>query len=589
MTTAASTAPTLSNAQRWALRVLFWLIALGVGVVQTLAKGFAVGEDGVSYLDIADAYIRGDWHNAVNAYWGPLYSWLLALGLVVARPSSFWESSVVHGLNLLVYVGSMLSFEFLLAQLFRLHRSEERELKAHGDMRLPEGGLRVLAYGLFIWVCFEWLPVPLETPDMTMSIFVFLASGMLVRMRTRAPPGQTLFAFGVVLGLGYLTKGAMLPLSLFFFALAYSALARQRRPRGAIVLALAGFLILAIPYVAAMSMAKGRLTTGDTGKLAYAWFANGSADTDREHHWHRLFPDEHRPVHPTRRVLKDPATYEYGSDPVGGTYPPFFDPSYWHEGVKAHFDPRGQLRVLRWSAIVAWQVFVTDGGPLLPIAFILLAVGFQGWRQLRRDVRSRWDLILPFAAALAMYSLVLLSPRYIAVFVLLFWIGVFSSVRLPDSVSSRRLAWSAPIALLLMLALGALPDSYVLLRTAREQTVEPERTHTLWRVAQGLQQLGAKPGDGVAEIGYGASAYWARLAHVRMVGETLAERQSFAMVPGAEHLFEEDGSMKAEAVKAFSGMSAKIVVATWPPSYVTQHGWKPLGEGTGWYGYLLPQ
>ena len=31
--------------------------------------------DGVSYLDIGDAYFRGDWKAAVNAYWSPVYSW----------------------------------------------------------------------------------------------------------------------------------------------------------------------------------------------------------------------------------------------------------------------------------------------------------------------------------------------------------------------------------------------------------------------------------------------------------------------------------------------------------------------------------
>jgi hypothetical protein len=27
--------------------------------------------DGISYLDIGDAYWRGDWHMAINAFWSP--------------------------------------------------------------------------------------------------------------------------------------------------------------------------------------------------------------------------------------------------------------------------------------------------------------------------------------------------------------------------------------------------------------------------------------------------------------------------------------------------------------------------------------
>jgi hypothetical protein len=38
-----------------------------------------MNRDGVSYLDLADAYARGDSANAVNASWGPAYSWVLAV------------------------------------------------------------------------------------------------------------------------------------------------------------------------------------------------------------------------------------------------------------------------------------------------------------------------------------------------------------------------------------------------------------------------------------------------------------------------------------------------------------------------------
>ena len=66
-------------------------------------------------------------------------------------------------------------------------------------------------------------------------------------------------------------------------------------------------------------------------------------------------------MHPTRKVFDRPAIYEFGSDPVGGTYPIWYDPSYWHEGETPHFDLRGQLRVLHWSAQEWWRLLVDDG------------------------------------------------------------------------------------------------------------------------------------------------------------------------------------------------------------------------------------
>ncbi|MEN6291241.1 MAG: hypothetical protein ABFD07_04380, partial [Methanobacterium sp.] len=37
-----------------------------------------IGGDEISYIDIAHAYATGEWGNAVNGIWSPLYSWLMA-------------------------------------------------------------------------------------------------------------------------------------------------------------------------------------------------------------------------------------------------------------------------------------------------------------------------------------------------------------------------------------------------------------------------------------------------------------------------------------------------------------------------------
>ncbi|MDY9922814.1 hypothetical protein [Methanobacterium sp.] len=39
---------------------------------------YNVGGDGASYISIANYYATGNWNDAINAYWSPLYSWLLA-------------------------------------------------------------------------------------------------------------------------------------------------------------------------------------------------------------------------------------------------------------------------------------------------------------------------------------------------------------------------------------------------------------------------------------------------------------------------------------------------------------------------------
>ena len=53
-----------------------------------------VNPDGLSYIDMGEAYIRGDWDMAINTYWSPLYAWLIGITLFIIKPSPYWEASV---------------------------------------------------------------------------------------------------------------------------------------------------------------------------------------------------------------------------------------------------------------------------------------------------------------------------------------------------------------------------------------------------------------------------------------------------------------------------------------------------------------
>src|SRR5258707_7530980 len=97
-----------------ALRIVCWAMALALGAAQAWATRFTMNPDGISYLDIGDAYWRGDWHNAINAYWSPLYSWILGFFLKVVKPSAYWEYPLVHLVNFLIYVAALGCFEFFL-------------------------------------------------------------------------------------------------------------------------------------------------------------------------------------------------------------------------------------------------------------------------------------------------------------------------------------------------------------------------------------------------------------------------------------------------------------------------------------------
>lgn len=74
-------------------------------------------DDAIAYLDIGDAYLRGEWKEAINGYWSPLYSWLLGLTRSVLNPSPSWEFFVVKIVNFLIYLFALVGFEFFLSEL----------------------------------------------------------------------------------------------------------------------------------------------------------------------------------------------------------------------------------------------------------------------------------------------------------------------------------------------------------------------------------------------------------------------------------------------------------------------------------------
>src|SRR5713226_6377798 len=94
------------------LRAAFWAIAILAGFLQTWAARFWLSPDATNYLDIASTYLRADWHNALNSYWSPLFSWILAFALGIFRPVPYWESTLLHLVNFAGFLAALLTFEF---------------------------------------------------------------------------------------------------------------------------------------------------------------------------------------------------------------------------------------------------------------------------------------------------------------------------------------------------------------------------------------------------------------------------------------------------------------------------------------------
>ena len=523
--------------------------------------------DGVSYLDIGDAYLRGDWSAAVNAYWSPMYSWCLGLALYLLKPSIWWEFVTVHLVNLIIYLVALFCFRFFLRSVLRALK--ESDTRGTDDSApLSESVLLIVGYSVFLFCSLVLIGVGTVTPDLLVAAIVFLIGGYLVDLRIHHSYRK--FAiFGALNGAAYLGKGIMFPLGFGFLAiLLFSGRKSKTRVYGVILSTLV-FLMVSAPFIFAISKAKGRLTFGDTGKLAYAGLVSPGTP---QIHWQGEPAGSGTPRHSSRQILENPRVFEFG-EPITGTYPPWDDPSYWNEGVQPRFRLRAQFRVLVESAFVYEKLLRGELG-LLAGALILVLIG---GRPTRSAIMANWPLLAVACLSLFAYSLVLVITRYIGASMALLWVAIFAGIRLPNDEKLERISKCVAVAVaatVLVSVMGQIGDQAFKTLTVG---AEPSARDQI-KAALGLENMGLRTGDNVAVIGSGTLNHWARLGGFKIVAEAPASGP-------AREFWASSTERRSLAYERLSKAGARAIVAWNPPSTAGDH-WKRISD-TDYYAYLF--
>ena len=79
-----------SKGREQQLRILFLLVAVALGLIEVWVFRHNIKDvDGISYLDMGDAYLRGDWMTAINGLWSPFYAWILGLSMLALKTSPY--------------------------------------------------------------------------------------------------------------------------------------------------------------------------------------------------------------------------------------------------------------------------------------------------------------------------------------------------------------------------------------------------------------------------------------------------------------------------------------------------------------------
>ena len=545
---------------QWGFRCTIAAYAL---VISWISR-YYINPDGVSYLDMGDLYWAGDWKAALNSYWSPLYSWMTGLIFRLTKPTMRWEYPEVHLLNFFICIAALLCFEFFWREL--LAAKSEGELQ--GTSRARAWTLGYLLFACVSFTCNSLNQsndnVALVTPDFLVSALVYLASGMMLRLSSGRMRGVSAALLGVTLGLGYLAKAAMLPFALVVLATMLGVVIKRRSGAQLLGLTLLCFLVIAAPLIAALTYNNHRFTFGDAGKLNVAWFVN---DVTPAHiHWQGDGRAQAQPLHTTRKLLNWPEVYEFAT-PVAGTYPAWYDPTYWWAGVDTHMHPAHEIVRLRKNLFMIGSYLTGYAGQLTSL--VLLMTLMSDWS--RRSWRQRtklFPILIPAVAMCVLYGMVIWEPRYTVGFLLVVCGALCASACNFEKEHRPNVMQAAILTLGVLVLWGAIVNVHGNYRSKEfwaRQVVAAEK----------LRAMGIEPGTRVAVIGDGfEEEYWARLARFKIVAEV---PRSLETGDSASAFWNADQAEKQVVLDALKSTGATIVVAQ-VPLRVMPSGWMQVND-----------
>lgn len=546
------------------LKILLPSMSISLGLILAVC-GASFQGDTISYLDMGDYFFAGDWRAILNGLWSPLFPFVHGLTRWFFKPTMWWEPRLFQLTNFAVYVSTVLAFQFFWGKVFRLYRFLSSRKLQPPHATISENEFWVFGYAIFLFMHLDLMAF--MSPDMLLSAIVYLTVGLILKIRLRGPTLLRFCLLGLLLGVGFLAKAVMLPLAGVFLAAVVLPNLRQRFLLFYTLAASVAFAGVVSPYIYVLSRQKGHFTTGEAAKLNYAWHVNGAPFT----HWQGEMERLGKPEHPPRQIFSSPLIYEFGT-PVRGTYPPWYDPSYWEGGLRARFDLGGQLHALARNLNQYLRALWSQNA-LIACVLVLVA--------LRRDVRlifhdflSIWYLWLPAVAAFGLYGLVWVEYRYVSQFFMLFWAAALTLVHLPGQNESRRIIRVVTIVAVLLLTIR------IGINLVEEGIAGHRRAGLQMDIAEGLSVQAVRPGEKVALIDAGLGEGWQKLARLVVVAEIpFEERDTF---------WAADTERRRQIYHVLAKTGAKVLIAPETPNWAQVVGWEKVGATPVYFYRLTP-
>jgi hypothetical protein len=546
-------------------------------IVQAVASSHTLDSDGVSYVDMARAVAQGHWQAAINAYWSPGYPVLFSCWLRILKPSAYHIILAVRLFTLLSLIAALASFEF-----FRRTVLQHRHQRASKEAKLSDWSLTVVGTVLFFWTTCWLTPPSINSPDIFVLSVCLLAGAMSLRIVDRPDGWLDYAALGLVLGLGFLMKAVMFPLS-FFFLGAVAASVPGKRAATRMMVTLGVLFLVAGPFLLALSRKSGYPTFGAAGPIAYAQTVNGA---ETRGYWRGEEPGTGAPAHPIRRLMDSPVLYEYAM-PEGGSLPLWLHHAYWYEGVRPHLDLRKQLHVIHRHLDAYFALLGLPLGPLIAAFFLLVFLEGNPTEFLHR-FSTEAVLWVPALAGFGIYALVNVEGRFLGGLLILLWAALWLALSRPEGTLGEAL--DRNISLVVAVLLGVQIVAAVGHSLARIAAGNPFPD---WAVAAQLNRKGVQPGDKVCYLGDPVwDDAWALLAGVQIICNlpaTIIEpswspRPFASSGPQTEwhwnvpEFWATSPLLRARILETMRRAGARAVVARNVPRVARQEGWKQVSN-----------
>jgi hypothetical protein len=519
---------------REAVSIPVWcLLAASWGVLSAWLYRDWMNPDGISYLDLSDNALQNGPLALVNAHWSPLYPALIACWKLLFRPTPVHEFICVHALNGVIYSIAAVCFGFFLSQFLKLRSSPD-------ESWVRKTIFTAFGFSLFFLYMNADITPFVVTPDLLLACAVFVAAGLFCRLLRDPEKWQPYLALGCVLALGYYAKSVMLVVGL---ALLILLLVSRPMHFKRVLLAAAVMLLLAAPQILLVSKRVGHLSMGETGRLNYLWWVNGI----------QPFVGWTGGVHPPRTIFENPQVLEFAT-PIAGTYPLWYDPTYWYEGAKAQFNASQQIVALRRSL----QFYVGIFNDLkYPIAGLVVLSLLALWRRSSPNWVHLW-LVIWSIGILFMYALEFTEYRYAAPFLVVFWLAAYGVVLKRDGIPE----W---IVLLVIAGFALAPR--ITETTSQYQVLSRPRgefDHVI--AARNLEAMGVRAGDHIATVGAPFVDFYARIARLRVIAQ-VSDEAAFWKLP----------QLEAETIEnALARTGARVLVARDRPPAFQEHSWRQI-------------